>query len=669
MRLSLVGIGIVGAVVLLSLGCANPLDLFGVDEVVTQKSSAQKPPAITDDKIEDKHPVYDPDLTITEDFDGCEVTLNKSASVTKLDVLPWVKSDAALKDRIFPNRTAALTALGQRPVMPSMEIINGALKPFDDGLYAAVELAAENGSDGSPINKAALFKKLLTELVARASSGTATEQPLASEAAAQIGAAILAGGGSPVLPSGIASQAQSLLAKFNADPLTSRPIGFYIWNKELSGLFRRDRFLQSYGSVRPGFGAFAETAVALNGAPAIAQQYKSVLDLYSALTNPYFHLPPTVLAPLVPDASALGNLTSIQSTFTSQHPETQGTPECAAHLAFLPASDSPETKLYRDLYCDAAIPQDQNLIDVLIDRIRSGQVDLTPKPDSGWYDRQLYALETLLVPDKAPEKDHLFLTKRYKEKLVETFKSLITQHRETHVKQLEIGDSVGSSVSGPPRYVDVYPKLPVEPFPTFYLRTARAYRFLQGVLLASMGQTFLSSTGRMTEEGTRSPVMLGDELSQKIDLCYGLYAVSARSIGMKPVLDPDENDVDIVNAEASARDWIAKWRSDADIARDPRVIAPVEHDITHHQVRYWVILGIKALRIQAQFYPGYEPEVVSSPDCAFRSFIDEKPYTLAEQQVEIALPDDKPPLSRDELRTLADKYDNQADIVKALESR
>jgi hypothetical protein len=669
MRVSLVGIGIVGAVVLLSPGCANPLDVFGMDEVVTQKSTAKKPPAITDDKIEDKHPVFDPNLTITEDFDGCEVTLNKSASVTKLDVLPWAKSDAALKDRIFRNRTAALTALGQRPVMPSMEVINGALKPFDDGLYAAVELAAEDGSDGSPINKAALFKNLLAELVTRASSGTATEQPLASDAAAQIGAAILAGGGSPALPSGIASLAQSLLAKFNADPLTSRAIGFYTWNKELSGIFRRDRFLQSYDSVRPGFGPYAETAVALNGAPAITQQYKSVLGLYAGLTNPYFHLPPTALAPLVPDASALGNLSSIQSTFESQHPEMQGTPECAAHLAFLPASDSPETKLFRDLYCDVAIPQDQNLIDVLIDRIRSGQVDLTPKPDSGWYDRQLYALETLLVPEKAPEKDHLFLTKRYKEKLVETFKSLITQRRETHVKQLETGSS--SDVSGymPQKQVDVYPKLPVEPFPTFYLRTARAYRFLQGVLVASMGQTFLDSIGRMTEEGTRSPVMLGDELSQKIELLYGLYAVSARSIGMKPVLDPGESDVDIGKAEAFARDWITKWRSDPDIARDPRVIAPIEHDITHNQVRYWVILGIKALRIQAEFYPGYEPKVVSTPDCEFRSFIDEKPYTLVEQQVEIALPDSQPPLTRDELRSIADKYNNQADIVKALESR
>ncbi len=673
MRVSLVGMGIVGAVVLLSPGCANPLDMFGVDEVVTKKSKQQAPPAITDDNIKDKHPVFDPTFTIQETFNTCDVTLNKSGSVTKLDVLPWAKDDGALKDRIFRNRTAALDALGQREVMPSMEIINGALKPFDDGLYAAVELAAEDGSDGSPINKAALFKDLLAELVTRAAGGTATEQPLASDAAAQIGAAILAGGGSPALPSGIASQAQSLLSVFNADPLTSRPIGFYTWNKELSGIFRRDRFLQSYDSVRPGFGAYAETALALNGAPAVKQQYTAVLDLYSGLTNPFFNLPPTAISPLLPDASALESLSSIQSGFASQHPEMNGTPECAAHLAFLPASDSPETKLFRKLYCDAPIPADQDLIDVLINRIRAGQIDLTPTANSGWYDRQLYALETLLLPEKAPEKDHLFLTKRYKEKLVETFKSMITEHRETHVKQLQMGSSFGSSSSAgmpvQPIYFDVYPKLPVEPFPTFYLRTARAYRFLQGILVASMGQTFLHSVGRMTEEGTRSQLMLGDELAQRIKLCYGLYAVAARSIGMRPVLDPDEN-VDLGKAEAFARDWIEKWRTDPDIARDPRVIAPVEHDITNHQIRYWAILGVKVLRIHTEFYPGYEPEDIQAQyPCEFRSFIDKKPYTLVEQQVELALPDNKPPLTRDELRSIANKYDNQADIVKALESR
>ncbi len=667
MRRLLLGICAFG-VAALAAGCADPLDVFGADEIVTEKSSAGAPPAITDDKIGDKHPVYDPGLTITESFGPCDVTLNKSGSVTKLDVMPWTSEDSALKDRIFPKRTDALAALGERPVMPSMEIVNGALKPFDDGLYAAVELAAEDGSSGSLIDKASLFKDLLAELVSRASSGSAAEQPLARQAAAQIGAALLAGGGTPVLPASIAADANALLAAFNADPLSSRPIGFYTWSPELSNIFRRDRFLQSADSIQPGFGAFAETSLALSGTPALSQRYDAVLGLYSGLTNPFFDLPPTALAPLVPDAGALGNLSSIESAFSAQHPETQGTPSCAAHLAFLPASDSPENKLFRDLYCETPPPAGQNLIDVLIDRIRAGDIDLTPTATSGWYDRQLYALETLLVPDQAPEKDHLFLTKRYKEKLVETFKSMITEHRETHVKQLEqSGFGGASSAEATPIYVDVYPLLPVEPFPTFYLRTARAYRFLQGILVASMGQAFLDQSVRIAATAN---VKLGAELTQKIALCYGLYSVAAQSIGMRPALDPDESGVDLPAAEALARDWLGKWRDDADVARDPRVIVPVGHDKEARTIRYWAILGVKALRVQAAFYPGFEPKVVdTSVDCHVRDFIDTKPYTLVEQQVELTLPDSKPPPTRDELRTIADQYDNADDIVKALESR
>lgn len=54
-------------------------------------------------------------------------------------------------------------------------------------------------------------------------------------------------------------------------------------------------------------------------------------------------------------------------------------------------------------------------------------MDLTPDPEtSGWYDYQLYDLETLLLPNRGTESDHLLLTKAYKEKLIETFKSIIT---------------------------------------------------------------------------------------------------------------------------------------------------------------------------------------------------------------------------------------------------
>ncbi len=47
----------------------------------------------------------------------------------------------------------------------------------------------------------------------------------------------------------------------------------------------------------------------------------------------------------------------------------------------------------------------------LITAIRSGKVNLKPRKVGGWYDHQVYALETLLLPEKGAEANKLLLTK------------------------------------------------------------------------------------------------------------------------------------------------------------------------------------------------------------------------------------------------------------------
>jgi hypothetical protein len=526
-----------------------------------------------------------------------------------------------------------------------------------------VELAAEDGSQGSLVDKRGLLNDLLSELLSRATSGAAAEQPLAGEAAEQIAAALRLGGATT--PASVPSGAPALIQRFEADSFSSRPIGFYSWTPELSAIFQQDRFLQSPDSVRPSFGAFAAMAAALNGSPTLPSRYGQVLALYSGLTNPFFNRPVQDLLSLVPDGAALASLGPIQSAFTAAHPETSASdPGCAAHLAFVPASDSPEVKLYRTLYCTGALSPSANLLDVLIQKITSGAIDLTPTGSSGWYDRQIYALETLLVPDKADEKDHLFLTHGYKEKLVSTFKTLITETRETHAKQL--GGFV-AELALPPMPVDVYPVLPVEPFPTFYLRTARAYSFVSSLLASVMGSTFLSTAHRALEDGGAGPMTLQQELTDKITLLYGLHAVAAASIGMRPALTADEAAAYPVDANMQrARDWLAGWRSDADVTRDPRVIVPVSSDAMTNTAHYWVVLGTKVLKLQAVFYPGFEPKVVDG--CPVRKFVDVEPYALVGDTVEVVRPLAAPPPTRDELRALCDRLKTHEAIVTALEN-
>jgi hypothetical protein len=57
------------------------------------------------------------------------------------------------------------------------------------------------------------------------------------------------------------------------------------------------------------------------------------------------------------------------------------------------------------------------------------------------------------LPERAAENDHLSSPASTKEKLVETFKSLITQTRETHVKQLAIATADGAASPE----VDIFP--------------------------------------------------------------------------------------------------------------------------------------------------------------------------------------------------------------------
>src|SRR5450432_1123770 len=164
---ALLGVALWAALVPLA-GC---LDALGYETDVTESQSAVSDMQLEDDRIEDKQSTFDPTRTVTETFDYCQVTLDKSATVTKLDIVPFAAAESALDGKLFPGRTQALAAAATiasgEDVIPSMEVVNGYLKPFNDGLYAAVELAAENGNaatGGTAPNKRLLLTTLLSRV-------------------------------------------------------------------------------------------------------------------------------------------------------------------------------------------------------------------------------------------------------------------------------------------------------------------------------------------------------------------------------------------------------------------------------------------------------------------------------------------------------------------------
>ena len=330
--------------------------------------------------------------------------------------------------------------------------------------------------------------------------------------------------------------------------------------------------------------------------------------------------------------------------------------------------------MYEEMFCNASPPADVTIIDIFIDQSRTGKVSLDPDSDSGWYDYQTWALETLLVPEKGPESDHLMLTAAYKKKLIDTFKSILTQNRETHVKQLDIAVGMGSAAPMEEYFIDLYPNFVSEPFPTFYLRTARAYRFLLAALQERLGAGFLAATGRFRDSGEQDEVALDETIRETARLLYGLYLMNCDSLGMKRELLEEEL-VEFPEADCIlvAQDWLSGWTTNPDVLSDPRVIVPVAMDLATGKAIYWVIVGVRVLKAKAEFHKDHQPEVISltGPEgstCHVDDIVPGHYYLLTEKQVEVRISMAANPPTRDELRALCDEHKTETAIVEALEN-
>ena len=104
-------------------------------------------------------------------------------------------------------------------------------KQFDDGLYAAVELAAQSGA-GQFQGKQTLIRAAL--------------EKIDSLGAAEIlYSAAKLGGAAIEPPEGVARAVESWTEGFLKDELRSKPLGFYTWTPELARIFQQDRALQT----------------------------------------------------------------------------------------------------------------------------------------------------------------------------------------------------------------------------------------------------------------------------------------------------------------------------------------------------------------------------------------------------------------------------------------
>jgi hypothetical protein len=430
-----------------------------------------------------------------------------------------------------------------------------------------------------------------------------------------------------------------ITSRFLSNEERSKPLGFYTWSRELEAIFRQDRLLQTdidTSSAR-------SVARTLETDPALVAAYRSYLGLMEGLTNPFG-----------------GAADILRATVAS----------AGAKVSLFPASRSHEGDLAMTLFGDREIPEGVDLIDEMIRRMRSGDLDVTPTARSGWYDYQTWAHESLVVPGKMPEAARLSLSDTYRAALVEMFKGAQALARETHVKQLEM-PMVGSAMRTPrkqPVYLSIRPDLTVEPLPTYYLRRAIGYAHVRTTLTRAFGDGALAGLHRQRPTAPAA-TNLDAELHAMESLFWGAYHASCREIGL-PARAPLPGGEDADAQVARFTDWAAGFASDEDVGRDARLMVPVFFDIGRRKWKAWMFLGwvSQTLRVdfthppRAQVFDRGGREIATSRDLEvlFRSETRSVAYPVMAEVYVTNL------LDRDEFRRHCDRHVTQEAILAHL---
>lgn len=677
---------------------------------------SQLEPAPQDERLEDQHPAFSPELTqFVETMEGEQLWFNASQAIIGLDMVGMIEDDAALEGRIFPSFGAALAAApGSAKPLFSLDQADSLAKYSDDRIYAGLELANHAGDANYPGGKQGYLRDLLQAVADQPDS------PARAQAQAYLAAALSLGGETPELDASLDAAVEQELAAFEQQPQYSKPVGFYTESAELQAIFRRDRLLQQpFGSEPISANSYPQRSLeaavvlarAVQSSPQLLAAYTAYLRLAELMTNPVSNLNLLDLLPyenLWDDPAALKQ--ALQDSPAWQRSVQRGNiSQASLGVAFWPFSTAKENRLFARLY--GLLPElpPTSTMDDFIKAIRAGEVSLAPEPDSGWYDYQLYALEPLLLPERALEADKLLLRAKYQQRLVNAFKSLATQRRETHIKQLQAIEQTG--MAAPPLELSNELQLTVEPAATNYLRVARSYGYLAQALAGLYG------TEQYAQLKLADGALLTDFLAGARRKFLGLYLLACNDIMLPLALEPADlaglgppdsvqlpaMDEDTLNrypvlrtgrlspeqqqlalyALQHAQEFREHYAEKPCAAYDARVIVPVLSDPEREDWRYWAVLGVQFQRVRCWY--AQAPRTVPAATGGREVPRDEANAQLAEGMgstreleekealllcyvfAELTL--GKEPPTREELRAVCDKHDSIEAITRALQKR
>ncbi|HND51882.1 MAG TPA: hypothetical protein PLV92_05780, partial [Pirellulaceae bacterium] len=134
-------LGVVAGIALTGCGSnvPGPSPRVVVVEVTDRNAPPPKDDGFVDDRLEDKKTDFNPELVDRRPLEGWQV--NQSEAVLRLDV-PILQPDFEAHYLVLhPSyQVASKIAGGQAGLLPSVNMLDGKAKQFDDGLYAALDL-------------------------------------------------------------------------------------------------------------------------------------------------------------------------------------------------------------------------------------------------------------------------------------------------------------------------------------------------------------------------------------------------------------------------------------------------------------------------------------------------------------------------------------------------
>jgi hypothetical protein len=611
-----------------------------------------------DDILSEKHPQKINGQRIYDARD--DIYLDKSEAVLGLDIGQYLDDEKNISQILYPDYITAMKEIGAIDgyFIPSVEMINGKLKQFNDRWYAGIEELLQTQIIATWTGKQHFLNLLYDHL----------EKSGFTEAQRIIGAAITLGDPSFEASPELSHDVGELVEDFLENEFLSKPIGFYTWSDTLISIFKQDRFLQLiFNTNNPSEQKILyQIGRSLKELPELQESYKIITQIPQVITNPQYV--PSVLA-LLPYISP--NKDSFSEDISRFLTETH-----INSIALIPSSASKETKLFETLTQEEMT---KSLMELFIDGIRSGQIDLTPTDDSGFYDYQTYALEPFLLPERAEENERVFLTAKYKERLVSAFKTIMTKNRETHVKTLQTG-GIGS-VEEPPAGI---PLLHLEPQITHLLRLIDAYQFLKAELTSTLGSSFLESAYCINSHGEKSSENILTELDSIMDLLGGLVLLSCEDLGHETDLTEHGIDKNADELKRTAVVWLNHLETDPDLACDTRVVVPICIDMIGSPNEYgsfnayddettvkfyWATIGVRPIKLKVWYVK--EPRVYKDSTTGEREISyewEEGEYWILTEEF-IELESVNGPWTREEFRAILGDETDREKILRVLETK